>query len=109
MVQHPWTVENELSIRLNGATVGKFAKTVKRENAPHEKTGDKVIIPIGISDDNNTTTRSFQGEVVDVQDKCPVGRFVRHILLSNLDDVALHIGDLEDRLVAKGWRKISVL
>lgn len=106
MVKQLWMVEIEISIKSksSGVAAGKFVKTVERP-APHEKVGDMVIIPVDISNDKNTT-KSIQGEVVNVCDKCPLSKFARLVLVSNLDDITLRIDDLKDRLIAKGWRKV---
>lgn len=105
MVQNLWTVENELCLMSNQGIVKKFTKTIARSQ-PEEKPGNKTIIPIGISTDNNTTVRSIQGEVVDVQDKCTNGCFARLVMVFHMESTTLSLSDLEDRLLAKGWRKI---
>lgn len=102
-----WTVEIKLSIKSNGATVSRFVRIFKREIAPHEKEkGNIVCIPIGISNDKNTTTWSIKGEVVDVYIVCPESRFARSELVSKMEDTILQPGEVEDRLIAKGWRKV---
>lgn len=106
MAQPLWTVEIELSIT-RGATVNVFVQTMKRKTAPHENNkGNVVGIPVEIGDDKNTTTRSITGKVVDVYGIDSVALFAHIKWAAKLEDSNLSLSDIEDRLIATGWRKV---